>query len=246
MKSQIIERLGQTEVLLPALIGEGLAANDKVKARLSILQAAGRHARDAQARFDLEDECNAAGLDADAMATLVNGAAAAGERLAAPGLDALIAAIWDDVATMARAVKAGDGDTGDAALARLDALKRAVGADAPDTLKLAQIAQADRDLRWRGRQPAPAHHGSAQGAEPAVRRPRRRGDRRRPCLRPHQGGPSGDRSLHARRRIDAPAQVRSPRPCHHRFAHAARGSPSRTTSARPTRMSLSSPSRPMR
>jgi hypothetical protein len=33
MKSQIIEQLGQTDILLPALIAEGLAANDRVKAR---------------------------------------------------------------------------------------------------------------------------------------------------------------------------------------------------------------------
>ena len=48
MKSQIIEQLGQTDILLPALIAEGLAANDRVKARLSVLQAAARHGRDPQ------------------------------------------------------------------------------------------------------------------------------------------------------------------------------------------------------
>ena len=37
MKARIIERLGQTDGLLPALIGEGLAANDRVKARLNVL-----------------------------------------------------------------------------------------------------------------------------------------------------------------------------------------------------------------
>ena len=68
MKSEIIERLGQTDILLPALIAEGLAANDRVKARLSVLQAAGRHARDPHGvRFDLTDECRAAGIDPVAM-----------------------------------------------------------------------------------------------------------------------------------------------------------------------------------
>ena len=46
MKSQIIEKLGQAEILLPSLIAEGLVANDRVKVRFSVLQAAARHARD--------------------------------------------------------------------------------------------------------------------------------------------------------------------------------------------------------
>ena len=118
MKSQIIEQLGQTDILLPSLIAEGLAANDRVKARLSVLQAAARHARDPHgARFDLTEECRAAGIDPTAMETLVNGASLiAGERITAPGLGSLGAAIWDDVATMIRAVKAGDAADGDAAL----------------------------------------------------------------------------------------------------------------------------------
>jgi len=31
MKSQIIEQLGQTDILLPALIADALAANDRAK-----------------------------------------------------------------------------------------------------------------------------------------------------------------------------------------------------------------------
>ena len=142
MKSQIIERLGQTEVLLPALIAEGLSANDKVKARLSVLQAAARHARDPQgSAFDLEAECRAAGLDANAMETLVNDARLAGERLTAPGFDALAQAIWSDVETMAQAVKAGDAASGEAAFERLAAIRNGIAAGAPDTMELAQVAR---------------------------------------------------------------------------------------------------------
>jgi hypothetical protein len=73
MKSKIIERLGESEILLPSPIAEGLSANDRVKVRLSILQAAARHARDpAEVHFDLTDECSslqarqpAAGLDSE-------------------------------------------------------------------------------------------------------------------------------------------------------------------------------------
>lgn len=75
MKSQIIEQLGQSDILLPSLIAEGLLANDRVKTGLSVLQAAGCHARDPHGtRFDLANECRAVGIDAVAMETLVNSA----------------------------------------------------------------------------------------------------------------------------------------------------------------------------
>ena len=58
MKAEIISRAGQTDVLLPSLIAEGLSP------RLSVLQAVERHARHpAGARFDLGAECGAAGID---------------------------------------------------------------------------------------------------------------------------------------------------------------------------------------
>ena len=142
MKSQIIEQLGQTDILLPALIAEGLAANNRAKARLSVLQAAARHGRDPQARFDLAEECRGAGIDPDPMAKLVDGASLlAGERVTAPGLGALGAATIDDVATMARAVKAGDAAQGEAAVVRLEAIKEAAAPAAPDTMELAQVAR---------------------------------------------------------------------------------------------------------
>ena len=143
MKSQIIEQLGQTEILLPSLIAEGLAANDRVKVRLSVLQAAARHARDPQgSRFDLSDECRAAGVDPVPMETLVNGAAAVeGERIAAAGLGKLETAIWDDVEAMIRAVKAGDAAEGTSAQERLSVLRGAASPQAADTLEFAHIAR---------------------------------------------------------------------------------------------------------
>ena len=76
MKSAIIERLGQAELLLPALIAGGLDANERVKLRLSTLQAATRRAREPRgARFDLAAESRAASIDPVALETLVNHAA---------------------------------------------------------------------------------------------------------------------------------------------------------------------------
>ena len=71
MKTEIIEQLGQADILLPQLIAQGLLANDRVKARLGVLQAAGRHARDPdRTRFDLMDECRVAGIDSIAAESL--------------------------------------------------------------------------------------------------------------------------------------------------------------------------------
>ena len=143
MKSQIIEQLGQTDILLPALIAEGLAANDRVKVRLGVLQAAVHHAREPRgARFDLANECRAAHLDPVALETLVNGASLiAGDRLAAPGLANLEAVIWDDIASMLRPIKVGNAAEGGKALERLTALKGAASQEAADTLELTHIAK---------------------------------------------------------------------------------------------------------
>jgi uncharacterized protein Yka (UPF0111/DUF47 family) len=143
MKSKIIERLGESDILLPALIAQGLSANDRVKVRLSILQAAARHARDpAEVHFDLDDECRAVGLDLVAMETIVNRAGRLGdERITAPGLGNLRAAIWDDIASMMEAVKSGDAAQGDVLDERLSALKTAHAPEPSDTAEPAEIAR---------------------------------------------------------------------------------------------------------
>ena len=149
MKSEIIEQLGQADLLLPSRIAAGLAANDKVKARLSVLQAAGSHAIAAGtgaptaigSAFDLTAECRAAGLDPLAMETLVNRARpSGGGRISAPGLGRLNAAIWHDVTEMAHAVGAGDAADGDRAFKRLAALQNAVPAGPSDEITLGEIA----------------------------------------------------------------------------------------------------------
>ena len=141
MKSGIIELLGETDVLLPALIAEGLAANDQVKARLSVLQAAADHAYDPQnSRFNLTEECRAAGIDPVPLETLVNCAAiSAGERLTAPGLGALGKAIWENMAAMIRAVKAGNAALGAKSADRLAAIQNAAPLGSSDDLSIAQL-----------------------------------------------------------------------------------------------------------
>jgi hypothetical protein len=141
MKSEIIERLGQADLWLPALIAEGLTANDRVKLRLSVLQAAARHAGEPSgARFDLARECHAAGIDHIALETLVNRAVmSAGEQISAPGLGALGAAIWDDVVAMIRAVKAGDTADGTKAEERLGALQKLAPGGTSDIVEFRDV-----------------------------------------------------------------------------------------------------------
>src|ERR1700686_2756202 len=125
MKSQIIELLGKAEILLPALVADGLAANDRIKVRMSALQAAAHHARAPdQPATDLHVECGAAGLAPAALPTLVRGAHLAGDgRIAAPNLARLLKEIHDDVTTMIRAVSAGRTTEGQAMDARLGAIR---------------------------------------------------------------------------------------------------------------------------
>ncbi|AXK79713.1 hypothetical protein DW352_03765 [Pseudolabrys taiwanensis] len=152
MKSRIVAELGQAGILLPSLIADGLAANDRVKARLSVLQAATRHAHDPHAAgFDLADECRAASLDPMPLEALVRGAAQApGERVVAPGLDQLESAIWADVETMLSAVQAGE-DAHAAAMAdRLAHLKAANPPEGSDSMALARIARLTAVSHQRG------------------------------------------------------------------------------------------------
>jgi uncharacterized protein Yka (UPF0111/DUF47 family) len=142
MKSEIITQLGHPDLLLPALVAAGLAANDRVKVQLSLLQAVAHHARNPNmARFDLADECRASGIDPVTAETLVNGASlTTGERITAPGLAHLGATVWKEAAIMIRAVDTDDGALGNQAKARLEAIKTSAPFDTDD-VALSQIAQ---------------------------------------------------------------------------------------------------------
>lgn len=143
MKSQIIEQLGQADILLPSLVAEGLAANDRIKVRMSALQAASRHAQQPdRPATDLHVECNAAGLAPAALATLIGGAHLAGDgRMAAPNLARLMKEIHDDVAAMVRAVGAGDAAEGEALGARLAAIRNAGALEASNEIEIARVAK---------------------------------------------------------------------------------------------------------
>jgi uncharacterized protein Yka (UPF0111/DUF47 family) len=143
MKSQIIEQLGQVDILLPSLIAEGLAANDRIKVRMSALQAAAHHAREpASPATDLHVECRAAGIAPAALATMIGGAHLAGDgRMAAPNLARLMKEMADDATTMIRAVSTGRPAEGDTMTARLAAIQTAGLLEASSEIEIARIAR---------------------------------------------------------------------------------------------------------
>jgi uncharacterized protein Yka (UPF0111/DUF47 family) len=143
MKSQIIEQLGQADILLPSLVAEGLAANDRIKVRMSALQAATHHAREPDhPATDLQVECRAAGIAPAALATLIGGAHLAGDgRMAAPNLARLMKEIHDDAATMLRAVRAGKRAEGETMTARLAAIRTAGLLEAANEIEIARVAK---------------------------------------------------------------------------------------------------------
>jgi hypothetical protein len=143
MKSQIIEQLGQADILLPSLVAEGLAANDRIKVRMSALQAAAHHAREPDhPATDLQVECRAADIAPAALATLIGGAHLAGDgRIAAPNLARLIKEIHDDAATMLRAVSAGKPAEGETMNARLAAIRTAGLLEAANEIEIARVAK---------------------------------------------------------------------------------------------------------
>ncbi len=125
MKSRIIEHLGEAEILLPSLVAEGLAANDRVKAHLSALQAVGDHARNPGAPApDLAAECRTAGLDPAPVVQLVNGARMAADgRITAPRLAELGRDIVTGMEAMLDAVEAGSPTEGRQGAERFAALR---------------------------------------------------------------------------------------------------------------------------
>jgi uncharacterized protein Yka (UPF0111/DUF47 family) len=143
MKSRIIRQLEQTDILLPSLIADGLAANDRVKVRMSILQAAAQHAREpAGAAIDLSAECGGVGIDPTTIRSLIGGARLAPNgSVAAPGLATLGGGIVDDITAMIEAVRAGSPSDGHAAADRLSSITANGPLAAADEIASARVAE---------------------------------------------------------------------------------------------------------
>jgi hypothetical protein len=153
MKSRIIEQLGPTDILVPSLIAEGLAANDRVKVRMSALQPAAERAHNIDSTpMDLTAECRAAGIDPTTIHSFVNGGhLAAVGRVNAPNLAAVINGVLDDVAAMIRAVRVGAPTEGEEAAGRFSAIRAQESLEPSSGIAPARIASltGGDQGRWR-------------------------------------------------------------------------------------------------
>lgn len=104
-KSLAVASLGQHRLMLPAWVKAALAANDRLKVYLSVLQSAWSHAshpdRDVP---DLGPEIKAAGLDAAWLLDLAAAARRIDDDFCVPDLPRLIECVAEDLDTMARPV----------------------------------------------------------------------------------------------------------------------------------------------
>jgi uncharacterized protein Yka (UPF0111/DUF47 family) len=104
-KSQAVESLGQHRLMLPVWVRAGLAANDRLKVILTVLQAAAAHA--AHPRRDLPDltkEIATTGLNTAWLHDVVVATTQIDEDLLIPDLVRLVKDLTDDLRTMARPV----------------------------------------------------------------------------------------------------------------------------------------------
>lgn len=134
-KLEAVATLGQTELLKPARVRAALAANDRLKLYLSVLQAAHGHAsgKDAQP-LDLSREFAAAGVKAPWLAQLPASAFREGKLLHVPELARLAGCLDEDLRQMGRPLE------DDAAfVARVEHWCGWLGELAPDTLSAPQL-----------------------------------------------------------------------------------------------------------
>ncbi len=151
-KAAIIERLGENAVLLPSLIADALAANDRLKLRLSLLQDAVHQAKSpARARRDFLSERRAAGLADPVFDSLSTGARLAGPgRAFVPGVAVLVSGIPDDLSAMLAPLNAAELQSAAAFRSRADAVVGALPSADGDLIDFAAvdgIASAQRGTR---------------------------------------------------------------------------------------------------
>lgn len=112
-KSQIVQELGEGSLLLPGLLADALAANDRLKLGLTLLQQAAAHATHPASTVNaLTAERRAAGLsDPQYDATIVGAQAMGGDRLHVPGARALIDELGRDLGAMLAPLQVAESST---------------------------------------------------------------------------------------------------------------------------------------
>ena len=124
-KAQIVQQLGETEIVLPELLAAALEANDRAKVRMTLLQEAVIHAENPASRANtLDRERRSAGLgDAILNSTVKNARALGSGRFDIPGGQMLLKGLYSDIEVMLAPVISEGGETAEAASKRLKALR---------------------------------------------------------------------------------------------------------------------------
>ncbi len=141
-KVQIVEQLGEAEVLLPELLAAALAANDRAKVRMTLLQEAVAHAQNPAApAHTLEAERREAGLDQAVFASTVKDARAleAG-GFAVPGAGMLLAGLCGDIEAMMAPISLADAAKGEEFAKRFEALRSALPRAEGDVLTQSAVS----------------------------------------------------------------------------------------------------------
>ncbi len=140
-KIEIVQKLGEQGLLLPVLLADALAANDRLKLRLALLQEAVAKCREpAAAPHNFEAERRAAGLADPQYDAIVSGARAlSADRILVPGARDLLKGIAADLAQMLAPLKANDAETSRPFDERLAALVASMPAAEADELALHEI-----------------------------------------------------------------------------------------------------------
>ena len=142
-KTQIMERLGERAVLLPTLIEGGVAANDRLKIRLSLLQEAAAQAshpgRDAPS---MERELRAVGLTDSSYGATVSGAQPIdADTFVAPGAERLAVGIAGYLTAMMEPIEVAETADATRLRARLESVLKALPSFKDDRVAHAQVKE---------------------------------------------------------------------------------------------------------
>ena len=114
MKLDVVEQLGETALLVPELINRGLAANDRLKYYLTLIQAAVAHATHPQQPFsNLRSEREASGISDASFDDLVGHSRAQADGLVCvPSARTIRTLLLADLAAMIKPIEAGGVEPG--------------------------------------------------------------------------------------------------------------------------------------
>jgi len=142
-KVGIVERLGERAVLLPALIEEGLAANDRLKIRLTMLQeAAAQVSEPGRVPPSMERERRGVGLtDPIFNATIVGARRIDDKTFLAPGAELLAVGMARDLTAMMAPIEVAEAENAPSLRARLDATLAALPNFKGDCVAHRQVAE---------------------------------------------------------------------------------------------------------